>query len=125
MSDSYRMSDHKEWAAARLDEVWEGHEMEYVNQEDDYGDCLRGEWYIANDGPRVIIWGTFGNYNSPGASHYTYAEVYGPDEEDAYRADLAEWEDKLEYLPCEEENPDVGYGFEADEVLEDDGWEEV
>ncbi len=95
-SESYRASDHREWDAAGLDAVQDKHEMEYVNQSDDYGDSLQGEWWMADDASRTIIWGTFGNYNSPGASHYTYAEVY--DDEVEYRADVAKWEAMPEYL---------------------------
>lgn len=100
-SKTYRAADHKEWDAAGLDKVFDGLEMEYVNQEEDYGDCLRGEWYAADDDTLTIFSGTFGNYNSPGASHYTYAEVYDNAEE--YRTALAEWEAKPEYLESEEE----------------------
>jgi hypothetical protein len=98
-SQSYRGADHGEWADAGLDAIQERHAMEYVNQEDDGPDQLRGEWFIADDEARTIIFGTFGNYNSPGASHYTYAEVY--DDEEEYRAALAEWEARPEYLECE------------------------
>lgn len=95
-STSYRASDHKEWYDAGLEAIQEQYEMEYCNQEDDGCDCLRGDWFIADDTTRTIIFGTFGNYNSPGASHYTYAEVY--DTEDDYREALAEWEGHPEYL---------------------------
>lgn len=95
MSKSYCAADYKKWEAAGLDKIMNGSEMEYVNQEEDGFDTLRGEWYIADDDTRTIIFGTFGNYNSPGASHYTYAEVY--DDVEEYRAALAEWEAKPEY----------------------------
>ena len=100
-STHYRAWDHKEWDAAGLDAILDRHEMEYVNQEDDGPDQLRGEWYVADDDAHIIIYGTFGNDNSPGASSYTYADVY--DDEEGYRAELAEWEDKPEYLDTEEE----------------------
>lgn len=97
MSTTVRMTDHKQWAALNLDTVLDAHEMEYVNQEDDGCDSLAGEWYVADDERRVIISGTFGNDHSPGASHYTSAELY--DNEDEYRAALAKWEAAPEYLP--------------------------
>ena len=103
-STTYRASDHKEWDTAGLDAIQNRHEMEYVNQEDDGADCLRGEWFIADDETRTLIHGTFGNHNSPGASHYTYADVY--DDETEYRAALAEWESAPEYLETEEEEED-------------------
>jgi hypothetical protein len=93
---SFRACDYKEWDAAGLNAIQERHEMEYCNQEEDGCDSLAGEWFIADDAARTIIYGTFGNYNSPGASHYTYADVYTDEAE--YRAALAEWEAKPEYL---------------------------
>ena len=95
-STSYRASDHEQWSAAGLENIAANHEMEYCNQEPDYGDCLSGEWFITDDASKTIIYGTFGNYNSPGASYYTYAEVYDSTEE--YIAALAEWESKPEYF---------------------------
>lgn len=115
-SQSYRASDHQEWDAAGLDAIMNKHEMEYCDQEDDGFQIWRGEWYVADDDTRTIISGTFGNYNSPGASHCTYAEVY--DDEGEYRAALAEWEAKPEYLESEDE---AGEGDEgADGPVEED-----
>jgi hypothetical protein len=101
-SESYRASDHGEWADAGLDGVQDAHEISYCNQEEDGADQLRGEWFIADDDRRTIVYGTFGNCNSPGASHYTYAEVY--DDEGEYRAALAEWESKPEYLNVQDDD---------------------
>jgi hypothetical protein len=109
----YRGADHKEWAAAGLDAIMQAHEMTYINQEEDGFDHLRGEWFIADDATRTIIYGTFGNYNSPGASHYTYADVY--DDETEYREELAHWASKDEYLPCDEEDEGEDKDEEAPE----------
>ncbi len=106
-------TDYTAWAAHGLDELQARHEMEFVNQEEDGPDQLCGEWYIADDEKRVIIYGTFGNYNSPGASHYTEAEVY--DDEDEYRAALAEWEAKPEYT----EEQEAAWSDEDDDCGED------
>lgn len=103
---SYRAADHKEWDAQGLDTIFQRHEMEYVNQEDDGCDCTRGEWYAADDDTLTIFSGSFGNDNSPGASHYTYAEVYETREE--YTSALAEWEAKPEYLPASAHCPKCG-----------------
>lgn len=100
-----RMWDHKEWDTAGLDKVMERHEMEYVNQEEDGCDQSRGEWYITDDETRTIIYGTFGNDNSPGASSYTYADIYEDTDEgrEEYEETKAEWEAKEEYLESEED----------------------
>ncbi len=106
--ESYRGADHKEWAAApvALDSLMQKHEMEYVNQEEDGCDSLSGDWWLADDDALTIIHGTFGNDHSPGASHYTYADVY--DNEEEYREALAEWEGKEEYLPASAHCPKCG-----------------
>lgn len=102
----------------------------FVNQSE-FGDGqLEGEWfYIPEeaDDPgwvekcRVIYSGSFGNDNSPGASHYSAAEVYhveepegeGEDELQQFGEAKKEWEAKPEYN--EEDSP------EEDE--DEDEWE--
>ena len=50
--------------------------VEYVNQSE-YGDGqYEGEWYYGDDDNLTLYTGTFGNYNSPGASDYTYVETF-------------------------------------------------
>lgn len=85
----------------------------YVNQRD-YPDYTEGEWYYDDEDEyitwlgrnKVIYHGTFGNYNSPGYSHYTYAEVYDMDNADdvkEYEASLLRFSLLPEYLdnqPC-------------------------
>lgn len=115
MAEYISGTDYKAWAERGLDTIQDRHEMEYVNQEEDGCDCYAGEWYIADDDALVIISGTFGNYNSPGASHYTSAEVFESEEE--YRAALAEWEDKPEYLDTGDE-----YSEQEDGWGNDDGF---
>lgn len=128
MSEHISGSDHKAWSEANLEDFGDFADcVEYVNQSE-YGDGqLEGEWYYAecdwgnpesaglpDDQKRgVIYWGTFGNYNSPGASHCTYAEIY--DDQDEYTKDLAEWEAKEEYLESEDEEDE-----EDEEESEDD-----
>ena len=106
MSDSYTACE-KTWSKIGLLDYSEFSDLvEYVNQSDDYGDCLRGEWYyspgdvhaVEGEMCYVIYWGTFGNYNSPGASHHTYAEVFTTEEEEDYRKTLAKWEKQPEYV---------------------------
>lgn len=66
------------------------------------GDCTAGKWWYApdkplHDGRLVIYHGTWGNYNAPGASSYTYAEVYDPDEAEEYGKHLKWWESRPEW----------------------------
>lgn len=76
--------------------------IEYVNQSE-YGDGqLEGEWYYGDDEALTIYSGTFGNYNSPGASCYTTSETFETEEE--YRCQLQQWADQPEYLEIEENN---------------------
>lgn len=117
-SNEYYAWDHKEWEAAGLNRIQERHEMTYVNQSPDGYECYRGEWFIADDATRTIVFGTFGNYNSPGASSYTYAQVF--DNEEEYKKELAEWDAKPEYLEREEEESDDVDDNDEDEESEDD-----
>jgi hypothetical protein len=113
-STSYRGYDHKEWAAAGLKDYADFSDcVEYVNQEDDYCDSLRGEWWYADDETRTIYSGTFGNDHSPGASHMTFAEVY--DEEEEYKEAVAVWEAQPEYLESEDDD------MEEEDDLDDGG----
>jgi hypothetical protein len=87
--------------------------VEYVNQSEDYGDCLRGEWYYGDDESLIIYYGSFGNYNSPGASCYTHSEQH--ETENEYRAALQQWIDQPEYLESEEDCDDDDESEESGE----------
>lgn len=127
-TESYTASNHKEWEKAGLKDYGDFSDcVEYVNQEDDYCDSLRGEWWYADDETTTIYSGTFGNYNSPGASQYTYAEVFC--DADEYKAAVAEWEAKPEYLEheddcecesCKEDREDEEESEEDEEELDED-----
>ena len=97
MSEHYCNSSHKEWAEAGLKDYSDFADcVAYYNQREDYGDCLCGAWF-ADDAEKLAIYhGTFGNFNSPGASSYTYAEVY--DDADEFQTALAALEALPEYL---------------------------
>lgn len=64
-----------------------------------------GEWFYVPDEPLpngdwVIYHGTWGNDNSPGASMYTYAEIFDgsdPDEMAEFALRQRDWESKPEY----------------------------
>lgn len=98
MPMNYNAFNHKAWAEAGLKDFGDFAEcVEYVNQSE-YGDGqLEGEWYYCDDETRTIYTGTFGNYNSPGASSYTNADVYDEDEIDDYNAEKAKLEAQDEY----------------------------
>lgn len=70
-------------------------EPSYCNQTDD-----SGEWFLADALGMTVVFGTYGNYNSPGAADYTYATVYQTREE--YESAVLLWEEREEYL----ETPD-------------------
>lgn len=116
MSVTIRAHEHREWVSHGLKDYGDFIQyVEYVNQSG-YGDGqIEGEWWYAEEwddetGRGVIYYGSFGNYNSPGASCYTAADVY--DHEEEYRKDLARWESLPEYLEeegsMEEDGADEG-----------------
>lgn len=92
---SYRAYDHKGWSEAGLKDFGDYAEcVEYINQAE-YGDGqLEGDWYYCDDENRTIYYGTFGNFNSPGAEHYTSANVY---------ADMDDYQHEVERLEGMEE----------------------
>jgi hypothetical protein len=115
--------NHREWSLYGLDSIQDMDCVEYVNQGDDYGDSLRGDWFevleqtVSRDGVtfRVIIHGTFANDHSPGASCYTWANLYDmadADEMAEFAADCLRWESFPEYLPSDDD--------ELDEDMDDD-----
>lgn len=65
-----------------------------------------GDWYFVPDEPlptgeRAIYFGSWGNENSPGASSYTYAELFDiSDVADAaaFAKRVREWESQPEFL---------------------------
>jgi hypothetical protein len=107
MSTSYNAFDHKTWSEAGLKDYGDFADMvEYVNQSE-YGDGqLEGEWWWADEEWTTIYWGTFGNDWAPGASSYTYAEVYEEEEKEDFLAAVAEWESKSEYLESDDDMDD-------------------
>ncbi len=121
MSDSYN-SWSKEWDKLGLDKLLHKEEMQYVNQREDYCDSLKGEWFVipkgfTNDGRKAIIYGTFGNYQSPGSD--PRAEVYDmsdPDDEEDFLAACRYWEGLPEYH--------ADYYESIGETGEDVEWEE-
>lgn len=94
--EGYTACDYGSWEAAGLLDFGDfAEKIEYVNQREDGFEVLAGDWFYPHNETRTIYFGTFGNYNSPGADHFTYAEVY--DDENEYREAVASWEAMPEY----------------------------
>src|SRR5262245_45372657 len=95
--DHYIAADHRPWDAAGLKDYGDFAEcVTYCNQSEYGCDQLEGDWWYADDDTPTIYSGTFGNYNSPGASWYTFAAVY--DDVDEYLAEVARLEGIPEYV---------------------------
>ena len=93
----YNAFKQNEWVDAGLKDFCEFSDcIEYVNQSYYGDDHLEGEWYYCDDEKLTIYFGSFGNYNSPGASSYTYASVYETVED--YQKMKAAWESYPEYI---------------------------
>lgn len=78
-------------------------EVTYCDQVE-CGELCEGRWYWFHDAKRIIVHGSFGNDNAPGASFYTLATVFGSDEEFQQAKDR--WEAKPEWIepdPLEDE----------------------
>lgn len=135
MAFTVKASDHHEWEENSLQDYSEFSDCVGECNQRDRGDYSIGDWFYIPDEPlpamkdvdygdskpneRAIYFGSWGNDNSPGASHYTYAEIFDMDDpEDAaeYEARKAEWEAYPEWIeePSDEEEPE-------DTEDEDDG----
>ena len=133
MSTHLSAFDHKAWAEAHLlnyedfsDRITECNQKEYGD------DCLEGDWFFIPDeaiaegeykGCRVIYSGSFGNYNSPGASSYTYADIYEPDEEKDFAVQEAVGNAAPEFADVDDE--DDSDWEEDDEEDDDEDWEDL
>jgi hypothetical protein len=106
--------NHKEWSAHNLADY--GDFADYVTYCNEGEDAFSGygEWYYVPDEPlpngdRVIYFGSYGNDNSPGASSYTYAEIFdGEDQEDLerFKKQVGEWEAQPEWVGTDYEDED-------------------
>jgi hypothetical protein len=137
MSVNFCAFNHRDWSAYNLADYGDFAEcVEWVNQQEDGCDQLRGEWWYSPDEVvtvdrqgtfRVIYYGSFGNYNSPGASSYTYAELYDvADADDVadYAKAVERWEGFPEYLETEGDEEDGWEDADDDgEPAEEDGEE--
>jgi hypothetical protein len=92
----YTAFDNRAWDAAGLKDFGDFAECVTNCNQSEYGDDqLEGDWWYADDDNRTIYSGTFGNYNSPGASSYTFADVYENVED--FRAEVVQLEAMPEY----------------------------
>lgn len=124
MSITVQGHNYHDWEQHSLQDFGDFSDMvAYVNQSEDGFGGGKGEWFYIPDevlppmkdvdygdqkpNERAIYFGTFSNSHSPGASHYTYAEIYDMDDEDdakAFEEEKAKWEEQEEYLPSEEDD---------------------
>ncbi len=114
-------SEYTRWTELGMESLLTNGCMEFCNQEPNGADCNRGDWYIADDASLTIVWGTFGSYNSPGDSHYTYGTVFASESD--YKTALAEWEAKPEWLETDDQDDDDTWQ-ENDEADEGGDWAE-
>lgn len=114
---------HEEWAALKLEDYGDFSDKTTDCNQIEYGDHTVGAWYyIADtplaDGSMVIYHGTWGNDSSPGASTYTYAEIYDmsdPDDAAEFEAQKRSWESQPEWEEVEDEEE-----FEEEDDYEED-----
>ena len=88
-----------EWGKAGLEDYeYFSDKVTYCNQLEDSPDSSKGEWYYIPEGKMIIYFGSCGNYNSPGASAYTWAEVFESDELKDFETAKKIWESYPEYI---------------------------
>lgn len=122
MSTTINASDFRSWEAYGLADFGDFADcVEFINQTENWDGTLNGAWYYVPEEPipfsvpaglncRVIYGGTFSDSHSPGASHYTFAEVYDMSDED----EAAEYAKRCaELLACEEYDPDDAQEWEV------------
>ena len=138
MSDTLSAHRHDEWAEKGLGDYSDFSDRTTDVNQEDRGDHSIGQWFYSPqdagdpgwiEGLRIIYNGTWGNDNSPGASHYTQAEVFEmPDEEAEYKAALANWEAQPEWAETdndwEEDEPEDDELDEDEDEEDEDEWED-
>ena len=140
MSHTVKASDHHEWDKNSLADYGEFSERVTECNQREWADFTTGQWFYIPDevlppmkdvdygdqkpNERVIYSGSWGNDNSPGASHYTEAEIFDMDDAEdaaAFAERKAEWESQEEWLESEmeEEDEDLDDEDEDEEDEED------
>jgi hypothetical protein len=108
MSRTISAFDSKAWDAAGLADYGQFSDMVDDRNVREAGDHTCGDWFYSPekadpgwlDGSRVIYSGTWGNYNAPGASSYTGADIYDAGDPE----DMAEYNATLSALQAEPED---------------------
>ncbi len=133
MSITMHAHDHKDWEVYKLADYGDFSEcISECNVRDDYADSTAGDWFYVPDETltneqgtfRVIYYGSWSNYNSPGASHYTHAELYDVADEDdmeQFEKDKSHWEGLPESIESDDEEE---YDDEDDWGGDDDSEED-
>ena len=131
MSFNISAFNHDEWDRYGLQDYGDFAEM--ITEFDQGEDAFSGYgcWFyipdefhipggISGSDDRVIYTGSWGNDNSPGASHYTYAEIYDMNDADdarSFEERSKELESYPEFLECEDEEE---FDSEEDDDMEED-----
>jgi len=135
MTDTIRACHHQEWERQGLQDYGDFAECVSECNQQEWADCNSGEWFYIPDDPmppceefpyerRVIYYGSWGNDNSPGASHYTSAAVYDmtdSNDVEEYERDKSAWEEQPEWAPQDMPCLDCGTEFEKSEMQWDEG----
>jgi hypothetical protein len=115
MMMDYAACEHGEWSEAGLKDFTDYSDcITYCYQSHYNVDQLQGKWWYADEEALTIYWGSFGNYNSPGASHHTYANVY--DDREEFLKEVGWWECIPEFL---EEDEDEEGDYEDEDYWTD------
>ena len=127
MSFSINAGQQAEWKSLGLADFRDFSEKITECNVGDNGDSGFGQWFFVPEEPmpngdRVFYFGSWGNYNSPGAWAYTNAEIFDGDDP----ADLAEfqtwvkhWKNQPEFVETDEDE-DEDEEEEEEEEDEDD-----
>ena len=105
MAFTVNASNHQEWKYLGLADYGDFADMVSECNVGEDAFSGHGEWFYIPEEPlpkndRVIYFGSWGNENSPGASSYTYAEIFDTDDpEDTaeYAKRVQEWEEQPEW----------------------------
>lgn len=105
MSFTITAFNHQEWIRYNLTDYGDFADMISEVNVGENAFSGYGDWFFIPDEPlpnndHVIYFGSWGNDNSPGASSYTYAEIFDMDDEEdaeAYRQRVKEWESQPDY----------------------------
>ena len=93
--------NYKEWEKYNLENYCDFSEKLTEYDMRTIGDSVKGCWYYIPEGQTIIHFGEWGEYNSPGASSYTWANIYDEDETEDFLKHKKELEDSEKWLKDE------------------------